>query len=533
MANVNRKARLDFFSEKLLAALLVLLTLIGMACKLLFSLNLNLDSDSVYPGQVSMEFWRHGNYFLQGYYFNSADPHLFSEIFPFHLIPQVLSNYDPTALRLVNFAIFILIVIVFSYIAYRLTGDRIRSLMTAALIANLSPMAYNIYAMPTTHNAVILFAGLLMLLFFDIRKINGYMAVFAIVIATAVAFSDTILMAYFIVPYVIVYLFLIKPKTMRTNLIAAGLFAIPAAAIGYKMLLMPDAMPYAVSVKGAGLLENMRAFIDATVMLLNNSLYTIVVSMGSVGIIDYLVAIAFLAVIGYATIRAFREKNHNLKQFYLFLVASAAITAAGGIFTSLNTGLATARYLTFLALLVFMFISFALTRVKSVYTALMLILLISAVVLNLAAVNSLSYKPNEAEYKLIDHLEANGLTFGYGDYWDANVYTYLSGEKVTILPVLFKDENITPYKWLTCKRWYGQMPDQYFVIVRKNDSNAAFMESYVKSHPALTKAEYENYYIYTFDDRSVYGSWHFETEYGFQKLLSSLEKRGIKLPLFN
>ncbi len=38
--------------------------------------------------------------------------------------------------------------------------------------------------------------------------------------------------------------------------------------------------------------------------------------------------------------------------------------------------------------------------------------------------------------QLIDYLEGHHITHAYSDYWSANIYTYLSGGKVMIEPML-------------------------------------------------------------------------------------------------
>ena len=80
--------------------LLIFFIIIGITSKFLISINRSLNSDEVGPGIVSLEIWKHGDYFLNQFSFPTADPNIFSDILPFHLIPQIISNFDPNAIRM-------------------------------------------------------------------------------------------------------------------------------------------------------------------------------------------------------------------------------------------------------------------------------------------------------------------------------------------------------------------------------------------------------------------------------------------------
>jgi hypothetical protein len=86
--------------------LLIIFIIYGLICKLAISLNFSLNSDDVDAGMVSLEIWVHQNFFLDSYYFPSADPFWFSDIIPFHLIPQISSDFNPMAIRIMSYLIF-------------------------------------------------------------------------------------------------------------------------------------------------------------------------------------------------------------------------------------------------------------------------------------------------------------------------------------------------------------------------------------------------------------------------------------------
>jgi hypothetical protein len=498
----------------------------GISCKFLQSINLDLDSDSVYPGLVSMEFWKHGNHLLSGFYLNSADNHLLSEIFTFQFLPQVLSNYDPAMLRVMSFVIFALIVAVYSYLVYRLTSDTMKTAAFAALLSTIGPLAYWYYAVPTMHQTVILATGVFLLLLWDLEKTKGYIVAIVLILVAMMSYSDSMILAYFVIPYSIAYLFLFRPKTRRSNIIVGSFLVVAGFVTVYKNLFMSSSVPYVVKPAGlgTGILGNAVAWADSMAQLLNAGLYSAITT--GAGPAGYLAAIAFLAAMGIATWNAVKEKSERTRLVYAMFAIIAVVMTAACLFTSLNTGLPVARYLTFLAIAVLVMLALSFRMDDKLYVVLVATLLVFGLALNLVDVYGLDYRPNTQEFATIDFLSAHNLTYGYGDYWDASIYTYLSQENVTILPVLFTNDSITPYKWLTCERWYQSRPDSYFVIVRSGSANAKYMDEYMKSRPSENQLVQGDYEIYEFNDSSIYDDWQFEHTSGLQKLLGYVKKFG-------
>ena len=96
----------------LAVAILAVLIVYGLGAGLMYSLNFELSSDTVVPGVVAKEVFSNGNFQFE---FPVNDPYLFTDIYTFHLLPQVLSGYDPTVLRLTAFAMFLILIAIFSY----------------------------------------------------------------------------------------------------------------------------------------------------------------------------------------------------------------------------------------------------------------------------------------------------------------------------------------------------------------------------------------------------------------------------------
>ena len=101
----------------------------GLLAGFMYSLNYDLGSDTVVPGIVAMEIFSHGNFQFD---YPVNDPHIFTDVYTFHLMPQYLSGYDPTVLRLTAFVMFLILIAIFAYIIYRYAGI-VSAMMFAAL----------------------------------------------------------------------------------------------------------------------------------------------------------------------------------------------------------------------------------------------------------------------------------------------------------------------------------------------------------------------------------------------------------------
>src|SRR5208337_1757723 len=115
-------------SKQAIIIVFSILVAFGLLCGLLYSINQDLNSDSVVPGLVAMEIFQHGN--IQ-FNYPADDSYLFTDIYPFYLITQFLSGYNPLVLKLTAYLIFLLAVAVFSFIVYKYSGP-INALIFAA-----------------------------------------------------------------------------------------------------------------------------------------------------------------------------------------------------------------------------------------------------------------------------------------------------------------------------------------------------------------------------------------------------------------
>jgi hypothetical protein len=72
---------------------------------------------------------------------------------------------------------------------------------------------------------------------------------------------------------------------------------------------------------------------------------------------------------------------------------------------------------------------------------------------------------NSQDYSLIQVLRDQGLTKGYGNYWDANITTYLSRGAVDMSPIICNAQGQTiPYKWLMVSNQYYKKAAKSFYV---------------------------------------------------------------------
>jgi len=156
--NIFSKFRSNYLkNDHLLNWILFLLIVYGLYLKLQSSFSIPLNSDSVLPGLFCREIFVHGNYLLKGYYFPFPDPHIFSELIPFHVLPQLLTRYDPKALYLTSYSIYVAVIIIYSALIYNIKRRITNSLIFASVLANIPNNADIFFLVPTTQMGTIFF----------------------------------------------------------------------------------------------------------------------------------------------------------------------------------------------------------------------------------------------------------------------------------------------------------------------------------------------------------------------------------------
>lgn len=515
---------------KVLNAFLCLLVAFGLVIGLLHSVNLKLDSDTVVPGIIAMEVV---NYHDFQFIYPANDPYLFTDIFTFHFLPQVLSGYDPMVLRLTAYGVFLLITGVFSYLVYRFSGLT-SALIFAALLTTLNPDAYWLFISPNYHAGTLLFAGIFLLLGSpDLVKNLRLPVVIALAfVAGLIVISDSIILILFIIPYIVysVYRYRIKSsgseaagskkerdrrpsekKNEVEHMDAVLLLLIVFAALayllkrhnlflGWQVLLVT---PISIA---SNPISNLALFWNALILLVNGNLYHLLNS--GVTLYDLAIATIFLGVVAYSLI-FFNKKASYL--YSMFLLAAAGMFLAF-VSTTLAVDIRSARFLLYFAVSIFAVIALAYRPEKlglnfnTLFLAAILLLIIVSIFANAARISGYDYQPNKDDIALAGYLEQQNLTHGYADYNTGNKLIYFSKEKLLYPKVQINGSEFGSDGMCTSDRWYKVvgLGDRYcYLVVNPSDTGYPAEQKYVTTHAPLETYTYQNYSIYKYEIANI------------------------------
>jgi hypothetical protein len=482
---------------------------------------MTLNSDMVGEGLEAMEIGAHQNYFLSGYYLPSQDTFLFTELLPFQLIPQIITGFNPLTLKMVVFIEFVLGVAVLSYVVYLISESLVSALLFAALAMNLPPAGYYYFALPTSHMGTIVFLGIIFALLIYMskkeeeqthrtrkgkvihsNKVQWAYILGLIILAALTVVSDTIILPWLIVPYIIVYLLLIKEKSKTMDFAVASMAIVSVIVYIFKTYFVYNWVAQDVFSNGTSMdiISKIVLYFQDVAVLLNQGLSSVSEGFAGFGILEALSLVVFCALIVYAVKNALEDKKRQV--FYGLLLASGITMFAMWLVSDYSINSASARYLTFTAFTVLMLIALGYRDDNKAFGALIIgMLLISAVY---GAIQlSESQQPNVGDYGLISYLKENNLTFGYGDYADSNLITYLSGESVTVRSASYYTNTIQPYIWLSCDRWYLSTPDSSFILVNNGtlgDTGRSVINSLTTNLNASAPLYYGQYNIYPLEN---------------------------------
>jgi disulfide bond formation protein DsbB len=484
-----------------------------------------MNSDMAGIGLISTEIARHGNYLLTGYYLPADDTFLFTEL-PFQLIPQVLTGYEPITRKLVSYLIFALAVAALSYVVYMVSGEAFNALLFGALASNLPPAGYSYFAIPTTHIATIVFLGAMFILLLYIGKRDkefeekgskrkkrqtapskvywlyviglGALTLFSVL-------SDTIILTWLILPFILAYLLLYKEKSPGMNAAVASMAIVSALAYIFKTNLVREWVAQSfVKTEAANIMSvTLPLSIRSLAIFLDTGLYRLL-DGASIGILEAASIIVAAALILYALKNAVKDRERRF--FYGLLLISGLVMIASFLVMSLVKDISQARYFTFTALTVFMAVGVAYRKDDRIFSGLALVFLLLSAFYGLSqAIAVWDYQPNAQDYGLIDYLKENNLTHGYGSYWVSNTLTYLSREDVTVRAVLFYRDDLRPNAWLACERWYLSPPEKAFILVDNStldDNGRQVIGSLARSMNSSEPLHFGKYLIYPTNRRA-------------------------------
>jgi hypothetical protein len=488
-------------NKRYLTIILIVSIFFGLICKLLLALNINLNSDTVVPGLQAMEIFSYGNTFLDGFNYPVNYPAVFTDLLPFHLLIQLLTNYDPAALRLTAFLIFILILAIYSALVYKVTGDRVKALLFMAFLANLTPSAYYFFVQPVSHGATVMFAGLLIYFLLDFEKLRSYQKALVAIAVFLITFSDNMALAIIVMPFMVVYTYT-AIRSGRKKLASIGLslicVLIPAFAAYACKWFIPGMIDLGFTMVGAYdppknlprlFLENVSLYVTNLLTVVNDQLLSLL--QGTIGPYE-LAGLALAGLFGYSLWTVSKDAKKYPPGFLLLLLVSNALLFLVNVLTSISA----ARYLLFASLSVFIVLALGYDKSK-IYLALAAIVVISAAAGSIMAIQTMG-APNQAENSLIGYLKENKLDVGFSGYWDSNIVTYLSKGDIKVRAVGYNNGHIVPYDLLSCSKWYEDRPTKFFLLYHV-DHDYGDIGAISSSLKWKEMRKYGNYYIFIYD----------------------------------
>jgi len=474
---------------------LLLLTIIGLILKFFYFYRLELDSDTAVEGLMTIEFWKYHNYFLSYFYVPSDDSYTF-EVVIFHLLPQILSNFNPIMLNIVSFFIFLLIIIIFSHIIFSFTKSLLNTLFFSALLSNWY-IVYGMIAFP--HSSTILMIGLLLILCL-FKPIKNWDIIFLVILAIA-TFSDSLILIWFIIPIIIVHFLKFLLRDQIVSFLKFDIVFKITLSSGIVMIFKKYYIEYYVNHTHIFHCIEWNCLSNTQIPILLNdltSLFFYRLKEHQITFIDTLFIFFFIAYVILLINLKLKSIQKKYLIFFIF-VGSMSITTSLFYITTAVPESYTARYIVFILiglLSIFCMVDFN----RSKYAKW---LLLSIIIINLIYGVDLSFRinhsPNEEQYQLIDFLKKSNLTFGFGDYWDSNIITYLSHEDVIVRPIWIEN-GLVPRYWNSAKRWYENPPKQFFVIVRHTNEKALnyFYNNFLLPDPVRI-FDYKNYKIFEYN----------------------------------
>ncbi len=501
-------------SDRFLFIILVLFSLFGLVTKLLMSLNVELDSDQVLVGIASMEIWKHGNWLLNDFYFTSSYPSIYSDIVPFHLLPQIITNFSPDTLRVTCFLIFVFLLSAFTFIIFFFSKNILNSAVFFALMANMFPISYFFYGHSLYHVATAFFAGvfLIFLFWFDYENTNRKnILIFAlfIVLFNLILFSDTIILVWLAVPYAVYYIFFNKNRTSRSSLYLLMLYITLGITFIYKNFFISNFISisntYPLYIKSIQdiIAYNIPLYIKGIFALINGNLFAL---LEHPEIPDYAGSVIFLIAVVFTLLAIKDGCYQKYKPLFIVFVVSALIISVIYLTTSYCIDFLSSRYLIFAAASLMAVISFCFTSKNKLFVASILLILLFGAASSVMYISTLKGSPNSAENDLIAYLEGQNLSYGWGDYWDGNIITYLSGERVIVRPMMTEKTRLVPFDSLTSGRWYTFSEidtDKMFIVLhtgtwlKKEDMNAIIL-----TRPPEEILKNGEYLIYVFPTKT-------------------------------
>jgi hypothetical protein len=495
---------------------LVISIVSGLALKFLISQSVSLTSDHAY-GLATREIYSNQNFLLINFYYPQVGPYYFTDIYTFQLVPQVVSNYSPFALKLVGFVIFCLVILMFSFLIWKISKNLTPALIFAAFVANLTPLSYYHYAQ-IYHVGAIFFIGILMILLFRFPETKLHVYVISLIILLLIVISDSLIIIWFVLSGLLYYAYsfyiskidwrnLLKVDFKKIDTKGLWFIIVSVVAVLWANSLIKNIRYLTSYLAPLNIVSSMTALQQAVmfckniILLYNSTVYQFLFTKGNLNILDYLTLVSAISLAFYS-IFLLRKNVH--KRLTIFCICSLI---TGFLVFSVSNVVPEVRYLLFYGIIIFVGIAVMYKKNDHIFLSLVLCVLIFNGASNFVYVQSMDTTPNQHEYDLIAFLESNNLHYGMADFWDSNVISYLSNGRVIIRAVVPSGDKLFPFKWLSVESWYSNDETKKFnfILVRNLTPqerpflNPGNIGPYIEAHPPDKVLYWQDYVVYIYN----------------------------------
>lgn len=483
-----------------------IMSLFGLVVSLYVAMNVPLNSDSVEAGIAGLSL-RNGQY-IDTISYVTYDPFTLTEIVPVSIIlyftgPSVL------VLRLVAWLVFVAMAIGFALLVRWASGDDDRAWMCFALFTCLGiPFLVNT-TYPICHNVTYLLLPLMMWLFYreeNRLRLHGWLLLATIVLAGALVYSDSMITLLFAVPLYFYSLYrFFQEKNMRRVvdlLVACAFMGWSCASIALQIFVFHAVPVDLIQKVSIDPVQWATMYVRDLTAMFNYP------SAGVYALLGFIMVLGFAG--GYIQTYIRGLKKGERSQYALVLLTVATIALSGLYLMTVNQDrVAPARYIVIAPMLIVTTIALGADTTRQ--RALALLMCGILVFGSIAAYDGYQWG-NPREEQVTDYLQERGYTYGFSNYWGANLLTYIGqsqGHNLTVMSLGVQNSTIAvPNEWMSQRLWYHNATHTFIAIPPGGTVYNKTVQDYNKYNPPTGEAIVADYHLYFYDQVDMQEASH-------------------------
>ncbi|MBS0350103.1 MAG: hypothetical protein JSR33_02765 [Proteobacteria bacterium] len=460
---------------------------------------ISINSDVVDTGLLWQGVLKHGWGFIKTWNYN-YDNWLLS-LFPIHFILFEVFGDHIKLILWFGYLVFLANILICCWIAYELGAKlAVPAIAILLLYSNYFWYLGGLITFPITHNSTNLYGLICLLLIIKWTKKPRYLYSLLILVFFIIAgISDPWFLSTYGVPILLTQIYLIKEYINSTDLAKASSYLIIAilfsfAAIATKLfgLLEFSSQKFIVVFTFKNLLAHICNYVKYLGLIFNllpgrfnlenhNQFWPSMISFTVMAILAITFNCKFLKVKD----KNLAELNYLFTNIFSILLVSCSFILLYIPKSHFNDFM-NARYLINIPFFIIMTICIVLEKYWNRFN---IVVKIAAFAIGFLYLITSCYSSNylwwqkidtdkNGYYNLLSFLQQNHLNYGYADYWQANIITWIAHQQVLIRPLTFYDktgEATSNLHLQSSELWYQEtdLPKEHtttFIIVQKENS---------------------------------------------------------------